>query len=101
MFAVMDIAAESLGHYVRKCFETVQGYFVFMWELGKSIPSSFRNFHTIVEQMYITGITSIPVVFAASLATGAIMAWQLAYQFGDMIPLVFVGMAVGKSVMVE
>ena len=47
------------------------------------------------------GITSIPVVFAASLATGAIMSWQLAYQFGDMIPMMFVGMAVGKSVMVE
>ena len=29
------------------------------------------------------------------------MSWQLAYQFGDMIPMMFVGMAVGKSVMVE
>src|SRR5690554_7153725 len=51
--------------------------------------------------MYVMVVTIIPVVFAASVATGAIMAWQLAYQFADMIPLVFVGMAVGKSVMVE
>ena len=64
MFSVLDIAATSLGHYIRKFFDSVRGYFAFMWELGKNCPSSFRNFHTIVEQMYVTGVTSIPVVFA-------------------------------------
>ena len=62
---------------------------------------AFTNLHTTVEQMHRVGVTSLPVVFAASMATGAIMSWQLAYQFGDMIPMMFVGMAVGKSVMVE
>ena len=101
MTRLLDAAAEGLGHYVRKSFQTVCGYFAFMWELFKNIPGAFRNFHTTVEQMYSMGVTSIPVVCAASVATGAIMAWQLCYQFADMIPLVFVGMAVGKSVMVE
>ncbi|MFA6342006.1 MAG: ABC transporter permease [Fibrobacteraceae bacterium] len=98
---LIDTAAESLGHYVRKFFQVVLNYITFMWELFKNIPGSFKNLHTTIEQMYLMGVTSIPVVFAASVATGAIMAWQLCYQFADMIPLVFVGMAVGKSVMVE
>lgn len=93
--------ASSLGHYVRRCLGTIVSYFQFVWELFKNIPGAFTNLHTTVEQMQGVGVTSIPVVFAASLATGAIMSWQLAYQFGDMIPMMFVGMAVGKSVMVE
>ena len=93
--------AEGLGKAVRRFLNKVVGYIVFIWELFKNIPGAFTNLHTTVEQMHNVGITSIPVVFAASLATGAIMSWQLAYQFGDMIPMMFVGMAVGKSVMVE
>lgn len=97
----MNMAAEGLGRYVRQFVGHVFRYLAFVWELFKNIPGSFKNFHTTVEQMHTIGITSIPVVVAASVATGAIMAWQLAYQFADMIPLVFVGMAVGNSVMVE
>ena len=93
--------AEGLGRAVRRFLNKVAGYMLFIWELFKNIPGAFTNLHTTVEQMHHVGITSIPVVFAASLATGAIMSWQLAYQFGDMIPMMFVGMAVGKSVMVE
>ncbi|MCF0215641.1 MAG: ABC transporter permease [Fibrobacteraceae bacterium] len=101
MIGLLNNMASSLGHYVRRCLGTIVSYFQFVWELFKNIPGAFTNLHTTVEQMQGVGVTSIPVVFAASLATGAIMSWQLAYQFGDMIPMMFVGMAVGKSVMVE
>lgn len=97
----MDRAAESLGKFIRKFLYTAIGYLHFVWQMFKSAPGAFSNLHTTVEQMQHVGVTSIPVVVAASLATGAIMSWQLAYQFADMIPLMFVGMAVGKSVMVE
>lgn len=101
MINVMNKIAESLGKYIRKFLHTVINYLLFVWQMFKCIPGAFSNFHTTVEQMQHVGVTSIPVVLAASLATGAIMSWQLAYQFADMIPLMFVGMAVGKSVMVE
>ena len=101
LFHALDAAAESFGRHIRRFIKTVWNYIFFVWELFKNIPGAVSNFHTTAEQMYLTGVTSIPVVFAASVATGAIMSWQLAYQFADMIPMVFVGMAVGKSVMVE
>ena len=97
----MNAIAEALGRFEKRFLRTVLNYLKFVWELFKNIPGAFSNLHTTVEQMHHVGVTSIPVVFAASLATGAIMSWQLAYQFGDMIPMMFVGMAVGKSVMVE
>ncbi|NLO23430.1 MAG: ABC transporter permease [Fibrobacter sp.] len=100
-FRAFDSSVEALGRHIRRFLKTVFSYFHFIWEIFKNLPAAISNLHTTVEQMYVMGVTSIPVVFAASVATGAIMAWQLAYQFADMIPLVFVGMAVGKSVMVE
>ena len=51
--------------------------------------------------MYQVGITSLPVVLVTAFFTGAVTAWQVAYQFGDYIPLSFMGMAVGKAVMLE
>ena len=93
--------AEALGRFVRRFLRTVVNYLFFVWDLFKNIPGAFTNLHTTVGQMQVVGITSIPVVIAASLATGAVMSWQLAYQFGDMIPMMFLGMAVGKAVMVE
>lgn len=101
LLRLLDLAAESVGSYVHRFIRHVFRYLAFVWELFKNIPDSLRNFHTTVEQMHTIGITSIPVVIAASVSTGAIMAWQLAYQFADMIPMMFVGMAVGNSVMVE
>lgn len=101
MASTMDRAAESLGKFIRRFLQIAVGYLHFVWQMFKSVPGAFSNLHTTVEQMQHVGVTSIPVVVAASLATGAIMSWQLAYQFADMIPLMFVGMAVGKSVMVE
>lgn len=96
-----DAVAIALGAYVRRNVCTVARYLAFIWELLKNIPGSLPYFHLTVEQMYQIGITSLPLVITTSVFTGCIMAWQIAYQFADMIPLVYVGMAVGKSVMVE
>lgn len=98
---VSDAVAIRLGAYVRHNVATVFRYLAFIWELLKNIPGTFQYSHLTVEQMYQIGITSLPLVVTTSVFTGSIMAWQIAYQFADMIPLTYVGMAVGKSVMVE
>jgi phospholipid/cholesterol/gamma-HCH transport system permease protein len=99
--ADLPVAVESLGAYLRERLGTVFGYFSFVWELFKNIPGSLPYFHNTVQQMHQIGITSLPLVITTSIFTGSIMSWQLAYQFADMIPLTYVGMAVGKSVITE
>lgn len=96
-----DAVAIRLGAYVRRNVCTVYRYIAFIWELLKNIPGTFQYSHLTIEQMYQIGITSLPLVITTSVFTGSIMAWQMAFQFADMIPLTYVGMAVGKSVMVE
>ena len=73
----------------------------FVLDMFLSLPSVFSNFHTAVDQMYLIGITSVPLVALTSIFTGAVAAWQAAYNFADYVPLRYVGTAVGKSVMLE
>lgn len=98
---LMDQAMIALGAFVRNKLQVLVDFFIFMLTFLKHTPSAFKLLHITVEQSYSIGITSIPLIITTSIATGAITAWQMAYQFADMIPLTFVGMAVGKSVMLE
>lgn len=98
---VADRAAISLGKYVRNQFAELIKLWGFGVELLKSTPLIFMNFHLTIDQMFYIGITSIPLIVTTSVFTGGIVAWQMAYQFADMIPLTYVGMAVGKAVMIE
>jgi len=65
------------------------------------LPRAARDFRPARDQMFQIGITSLPLVGFISLFSGAVAAWQAAYNFADYIPLRYVGSAVGKSVMLE
>jgi phospholipid/cholesterol/gamma-HCH transport system permease protein len=86
--------------FLEKCRHVLE-FLRFTLDMILSLPSVFHNFHTAVEQMYLIGITSVPLVGLTSIFTGAVAAWQAAYNFADYVPLRYVGTAVGKSVMLE
>ena len=97
----MDGWMVALGRRVIDTFAAVLQFVRFSADLFRNLPSVFRNFHLTVEQMYLIGITSLPLVGLTSVFTGAVAAWQAAYNFADYVPLRYVGTAVGKSVMLE
>jgi phospholipid/cholesterol/gamma-HCH transport system permease protein len=97
----LDAIAIAVGKYSRGRLTQVVDFYKFMVELLMACPRVYQNFHLTLEQMYHIGITSIPLIATTSVFTGAVVSWQMAYQFADMIPLSYVGMAVGKAVMLE
>ena len=97
MINALDSFAEFVGKKVSMVFE----YFRFMKELIEHCYLVVFNIHLTFDQMYAIGITSIPLVVITSIFTGGVSAWQSAYQFADLIPLTYVGMVVGKSVIME
>ncbi len=97
----MDRGMVALGRKVLGIGEQVLAFLAFTFQVFKNLPTVFRSFHLTVEQMYLIGITSLPLVGLTSLFTGAVAAWQAAYNFADYVPLRYVGTAVGKSVMLE
>lgn len=97
----IDTRVVMLGRSTIQLINRITIFLRFFVEMFLSLPSVFTNFHTAVEQMYLIGITSVPLVGLTSIFTGAVAAWQAAYNFADYVPLRYVGTAVGKSVMLE
>ncbi|OGS37190.1 MAG: hypothetical protein A2293_11690 [Elusimicrobia bacterium RIFOXYB2_FULL_49_7] len=79
----------------------VGSVFLFILTILSRIPKVFHRPHTTIEHMSKIGITSLPVVALTSVFTGAVSAWQAAYQFSDYIPLSYIGVAVGKAIMIN
>src|SRR5882762_769715 len=97
----IDARMVRFGERVLRTFASSLAFLRFCVDMFLAIPSVFKNFHFTIDQMYLIGITSIPLVGLTSIFTGAVAAWQAAYNFADYVPLRYVGTAVGKSVMLE
>lgn len=67
----------------------------------KSFPRMFRDRQLILDQMEHVGVGSIPLVVIIGFFTGAVSAWQAAYQFQGFISLSYLGSAVTKAIFIE
>jgi phospholipid/cholesterol/gamma-HCH transport system permease protein len=90
-----------VGEWVLTGINVVVEYVRFNIRTLTALPKVFKNFHLTMEQMHSIGISSIPLVATTNLFTGAVTAWQAGYMFADIIPVTYIGVAVGKSVILE
>jgi phospholipid/cholesterol/gamma-HCH transport system permease protein len=67
----------------------------------KSFPSLFRNRKNFFYQMEHIGVNSIPLVLIIASFTGAVSAWQAAYQLKGIAPLSFLGSATSRAIITE
>ncbi len=100
-FAIIDNLVVGIGKFVESTIKLNIQFIAFMWETAKHMPFVYKNIRFTIEQMYIIGITSLPLVATTSVFTGGVVAIQSITQFGDYLPLRYVGTLVGKTVMVE
>jgi len=61
----------------------------------------FKNRKLILYQMEHIGVNSIPLVFIIAIFTGAVAAWQAAYQLKGLAPLSFLGTATSRAIITE
>jgi phospholipid/cholesterol/gamma-HCH transport system permease protein len=64
----------------------------------KSIP---RSKNLILYQMEHIGVNSLPLVIIISVFTGAVSAWQAAYQLKGIAPLSFLGGTTSRAIITE
>lgn len=67
----------------------------------KSFPRIIRDRQLILNQMEHIGVGSVPLVIIIGFFTGAVSAWQAAYQFQGFISLSYLGSAVTKAIFIE
>lgn len=97
-----------MNSLIEKASEKLVGIFTEIGEMAfmiygimKSFPRIFRDRRLILEQMEHVGVNSIPLVFIIGFFTGAVSAWQAAYQFQGFISLSYLGSAVSKAIFIE
>ncbi|MCB0838646.1 MAG: ABC transporter permease [Bacteroidetes bacterium] len=75
------------------------GYLI--WRLITNLQFVFRDRNRVTYQLDHVGVNSIPLVLLIGLFSGAIIAWQAAYQFKGMISLNVLGGQVVRVILME
>ncbi|GBD90890.1 putative phospholipid ABC transporter permease protein MlaE [bacterium BMS3Abin04] len=64
-------------------------------------PKILRNRRLLFNQMEHIGVNSLPLVIIIAIFTGAVAAWQAAYQLKGLAPLSFLGTATSRAIITE
>jgi phospholipid/cholesterol/gamma-HCH transport system permease protein len=98
----MDLGVQTVGRHGVGFVSKLGGMALLFGKFIASLPSFGRSFGLFVEQVYLLGVRSMPVIIVISIFVGAVSAWQAAYQFQFIgAPLRLLGQAVGKAVVIE
>jgi phospholipid/cholesterol/gamma-HCH transport system permease protein len=92
---------QKTGKTTLKFFEEfgqISNLFAGILKSFKSIPKSRK---LILYQMEHIGVNSLPLVLIISVFTGAVAAWQAAYQLKGIAPLSFLGAATSRAIITE
>lgn len=71
------------------------------FKIHLSMVRVFRDQKLILKQMEHIGVDSLPLVFIIAIFTGAVSAWQAAYQLKGLAPLSFIGGATVRAIITE
>jgi phospholipid/cholesterol/gamma-HCH transport system permease protein len=72
-----------------------------LWGIIKNFPTIPRSRKIIFYQMEHIGVNSLPLVMIIAVFTGAVAAWQAAYQLKGIAPLSFLGGATSRAIITE
>lgn len=81
--------------------EKIGEFGYFLWRLLNLLPSLTLEKRNIIKQLYRTGYQSFILVIFIGLFAGAIIAWQAAYQFKDLVPMSLLGGQAFRVIVLE
>jgi len=64
-------------------------------------PRALKSFDLTVSQMHAIGYSSLPLIVLTSAFSGMVVTVQTAYQIREYVPLEYLGVGVGKAIMLE
>ncbi len=98
----MEYGVQSVGRVGMNLVGRLGGISILFGRFLLSLKDIPRSLGLIVEQFYVLGVRSVPLILTIAVFVGAVSAWQAAYQFKFIgAPLSFLGQAVGKAVVIE
>ncbi len=90
-----------IGNKALKFFREMGQVSQLLWGIIRSFPSIPRSRKIIFYQMEHIGVNSLPLVLIIAVFTGAVAAWQAAYQLKGVAPMSFLGAATSRAIVTE
>jgi phospholipid/cholesterol/gamma-HCH transport system permease protein len=92
---------QKIGKSTINFFEEFGQVSVLLWGIIKSFPMIPKSRKIIFYQMEHIGVNSLPLVTIIAIFTGAVAAWQAAYQLKGIAPLSFLGATTSRAIITE
>jgi phospholipid/cholesterol/gamma-HCH transport system permease protein len=92
---------QRIGKKTLDFFEEAGQVFIRLGDSLKYSPSLIKNRRNFIYQMEHIGVNSIPLVLIIAVFTGAVAAWQAAYQLKGIAPLSFLGATTSRAIITE
>ncbi|NWF50470.1 MAG: ABC transporter permease [Ignavibacteriaceae bacterium] len=92
---------QKIGKKTLDLFEEIGQVSILLIGILKSFVSIPKSRKIILYQMEHIGVNSLPLVLIIAVFTGAVAAWQAAYQLKGIAPLSFLGGATSRAIITE
>ncbi len=86
---------------LKNFFEELGEISVLFFGIVRFTPSAISHRNLLLYQMEHIGVNSLPLVLIIAIFTGAVAAWQAAYQLQGLAPLSFLGTATSRAIITE
>lgn len=100
MSSIINIA-NSLGKKIISVVEEIGEVGRLFFKIVKFIPTIIKSRRLVLYQMEHIGVDSLPLLVIIAIFTGAVAAWQAAYQLQGIAPLSFLGAATSRAIITE
>lgn len=92
---------EKIGRKTINFFDEFGQIARLLVQIIRYFPNIFKSRKLVLYQMEHIGVNSLPLVFVIASFTGAVAAWQAAYQLAGIAPLSFLGTATSRAIITE
>lgn len=97
----MITIVQKIGKKTLNFLEEFGQISILLFRIFRFIPNLVKNRKLLISQMEHIGVDSLPLVTIIAVFTGAVAAWQAAYQLKGIAPLSFLGTATSKAIITE
>jgi phospholipid/cholesterol/gamma-HCH transport system permease protein len=94
-------AVRAVGEAVLSFIAGAGAIFILLGKIMRHAPGALRDRYLVLDQMLLIGVNSLPLVGIIAVFTGAVTAWQAAYQFEGFIPYSYLGSATSLAIFIE
>lgn len=101
MIKLLTKITESFGKVIVNFVVEAGAIHQLLFSSVKNMKYIFKDREIIAYQMLQFGVKALPIVATIGIFTGAVTAWQSAYQFKGLIPIKFVPPATAKAIFIE